>query len=74
MHTGGDNGSGYRSYLVDENTAVPIISTSLENPVLLVQGHVQLLQGGGVVFDTRQGQQIPEDLIGRVAPGAQHFE
>jgi hypothetical protein len=58
----------------DESTPVPIISTNLENPVLLVQGHAQLLQGGGVVFDTRQGQQIPEDLIGRVAPGAQPFE
>jgi hypothetical protein len=58
----------------DESTAVPIISTSLENPVLLVQGHAQVVQGGGVVFDTRLGQQVPEELIGRAAPGAQHFE
>jgi hypothetical protein len=47
---------------------------NLENPVLVVQGHAQLLQGGSVVFDTRLGQQVPEELIGRAAPGAQHFE
>jgi hypothetical protein len=47
---------------------------NLDNPVLVVQGHAQLLQGGGVVFDTRQNQQVPEELIGRTAPGAQQFE
>jgi hypothetical protein len=58
----------------DESTAVPVISANLDNPVLVVRGHAQLLQGGGVVFDTRLGQQVTEDLIGRAAPGAQHFE
>ena len=58
----------------DESTAVPVISANLDDPVLVVQGHAQLLQGGGVVFDTRLGQQVPEELIGRAAPGAQHFE
>src|SRR5204863_1441064 len=41
---------------LDEHTAVPVISTSLENPVLVVQGHAQVVQGGGVVFNTRMGQ------------------
>jgi hypothetical protein len=58
----------------DESTAVPVISANLDNPVLVVQGHAQLLQGGSVVFDTRLGQQDSEELIGRAAPGAQHFE
>ena len=58
----------------DENTGVPVISANLDNPVLVVQGHAQLLQGGSVVFDTRLGQQDSEELIGRAAPGAQHFE
>ncbi|HKC73342.1 MAG TPA: hypothetical protein VKF37_03970 [Chloroflexota bacterium] len=58
----------------DENTGVPVISANLDNPVLVVQGQAQLLQGGGVVFDTRLDQQIPEELIGGAAPGAQHFE
>jgi hypothetical protein len=58
----------------DENSAAPINSANLENPVLLVQGHAQLLQGGGVVFDTRLGRHVPEELIARAAPGAHHFE
>ena len=57
-----------------ENIGVPVISANLDNPVLVVQGQAQLLQGGGVVFDTRLDQQIPEELIGGAAPGAQHFE
>jgi hypothetical protein len=47
---------------------------NLDNPVLVVHGHAQMVQGGGVVFDTRQDQQVTEDLIGRAPPGAQHFE
>ena len=57
-----------------ENIGVPVISANLDNPVLVVQGQAQLLQGGGVVFDTRLDQQVPEELIGGAAPGAQHFE
>ena len=57
-----------------EQTIVPVISTTLENPVLVVQGHAPLLQGGGVVFDTHMGQQATEERIGRTAPGAQDLE
>jgi hypothetical protein len=57
-----------------EQTIVPVVSTSLENPILVVQGHAQVVQGGGVVFDTRMGQQATEERIGRTAPGAQDLE
>lgn len=35
--------------------AFPVVSSDLEDPVLIIRGHAQLLQGTGVVFDTRQG-------------------
>jgi hypothetical protein len=54
----------------DANTGLD----NLDNPVLVVQGHAQVVQGRGVVFDTRLGQHLPEELMGRAAPGAQHVE
>lgn len=36
------------------DAAVPVVSTDLQNPVLIIHGHAQLMQGTGVVFDTRQ--------------------
>ena len=35
--------------------AVPLVSSDIEDPVLIIRGHAQILQQGtGVVFDTRQ--------------------
>lgn len=42
--------------------AAPLVATGVENPVLIVHGHAQIVQGGGVVFDTRASQQATERL------------
>lgn len=46
----------------DSQTVAPVVSSSVENPVLIVQGHAQILQGGGVVFNTRAGEQATVNL------------
>ncbi len=41
----------------------PVVSASMEDSVLIIHGHAQVLQGAGVVFDTRQG---PQDVVAAV--------
>ncbi len=45
---------------VPDDAAAPMMTSGLENPVFVVQGHAQIIQGGGVVFDTRLGHHGPE--------------
>ena len=45
-----------------KTAATPLVATDVENPVLIVHGHAQIVQGGGVVFDTRASQQATERL------------
>lgn len=47
------------------DVSAPILSTTIENPVLIIHGHAQLVQGGGVVFDTRQGHHPMEEVVDR---------
>jgi hypothetical protein len=46
----------------------PVVSSTLDNPVVVIHGHAQILQGGGIVFDTRATQQAPEGLEIRIEP------
>ena len=34
--------------------AAPVVSADMDSPVLVIHGNVQVLQGGGVVFDSRE--------------------
>jgi len=35
-----------------QHAAAPIVSTNVDNPVLIIHGSAQLLQGAAVTFDT----------------------
>ncbi len=55
-----------------QDTAVPLVSSDIEDPVLIIRGHAQILQQGtGVVFDTRHARgATTTELAGvRVAQG-----
>ncbi len=48
-----------------QDKAVPLVSSDIEDPVLIIRGHAQILQQGtGVVFDTRQGRSATAELAG----------
>lgn len=56
-----------------QDKAVPLVSSDIEDPVLIIRGHAQILQQGtGVVFDTRQARgSTTAELAGvRVARGS----
>ena len=55
------------------DSAVPLVSSDIEDPVLIIRGHAQILQQGtGIVFDTRQARgATTAELAGvRVARGS----
>lgn len=55
-----------RMTMADEAGA-PVVSTSLDNPVLVIQGHAQVLQGTSVVFDTRASAPVTEEAVSLAA-------
>jgi len=44
------------------------MSAGMEDSVLVIHGHAQVLQGAGVVFDTRQSAQTAEAVVRRTPP------
>jgi hypothetical protein len=46
----------------------PVMSAGMEDSVLVIHGHAQVLQGAGVVFDTRQSAQTAEAVVRRTPP------
>ena len=59
------------------DTVVPLVSSNIEDPVLIIRGHAQILQQGtGVVFDTRRASgAATAELAGvRVARGGDDAE
>jgi hypothetical protein len=51
----------------------PVIST-LDNPVVVIQGHAQILQGNGIVFDTRAPQRASVGLEIRSEPPSARYQ
>jgi len=56
----------------DTDVIAPVLSTSIENPVLIIHGYAQLVQDADVVFDTRQGHHPTEDVVDRAGTVGQH--
>ncbi len=50
------------------DSAAPLVPGDLEDPVLIIRGHAQILQQGtGVVFDTRQTRSHGQDATAELA-------
>ena len=52
-----------RSVTPKIESAAPVVSANMDSPVLVIHGHVQVLQGGGVVFDSGTQQGATEQLV-----------